>query len=283
MIEANALLAMFTVQILAMSVLVPDRLIKQVRVQVMKIPAERFAQLYPDFPVVDRDLTLKRYLAWYRVLNLGIAVLGLWMLGWLFTYTQRPDWKAGEVKDWVVVYWFAQWLPFLLAAWVGVRHNKLLENSLDGKRKAILQRRGLFDFVSPFTVFLAVLAYLLFVAYVIHFEQNPLSHIIGITLICAVHAFAAYRTLYATRVNPYVTHAAREYAIGLGVKASVYLCFYFIVRRSINLTIEQLDLQRWKPFTESSLFVLLALGVCVALVAEARRSELDGLGHSPVR
>jgi hypothetical protein len=38
---------------------------------------------------------------------------------------------------------------------------------LEGKRQAILQRRGLFDFVSPFIVFLAALGYFLFIAFVI--------------------------------------------------------------------------------------------------------------------
>ena len=43
----------------------------------------------------------------------------------------------------------------------------------EGKRKAILQRRGLFDFVSPFIVFLAVLSYFLFAAFVIYIRQHP--------------------------------------------------------------------------------------------------------------
>jgi hypothetical protein len=44
----------------------------------MSIPAERFAQLYPG---VDRSVSLERFLTLYRVLNLGIAVLGLSFAG----------------------------------------------------------------------------------------------------------------------------------------------------------------------------------------------------------
>ena len=44
MIEAYAFLAMFTVQILLMSVLHPARLIKYCRAKLAEIPAERYPQ-----------------------------------------------------------------------------------------------------------------------------------------------------------------------------------------------------------------------------------------------
>ena len=46
---------------------------------------------------------------------------------------------------------------------------------LEGKRKAVLQRRGLFEFVSPLVVVLAVLIYFLFVAYMVYLARNPNS------------------------------------------------------------------------------------------------------------
>ena len=54
----------------------------------------------------------------------------------------------------------------LTALYAVVRYHKvLLQRSQETKRKATLQRRGLFDFVSPSVVYLAVLSYFLFVAY----------------------------------------------------------------------------------------------------------------------
>jgi hypothetical protein len=72
----------------------------------------------------------------------------------------------------------------------------------EAKRTALLQRRGLFDFISPRVVFLAVLSYLLFVAFVIYLQQDPVAGFIGrinlgaVTLVYALNAFVLYRVLY---------------------------------------------------------------------------------------
>ena len=55
--------------------------------------SERFAQLYPG---VDYSRWVGRFVTGYRAANIVIAVLGLLLLGWLFTRIQQPDW-AGEV------------------------------------------------------------------------------------------------------------------------------------------------------------------------------------------
>src|SRR6266852_4979297 len=105
MIEAYAFLAVFTVQILAMSVLYPAWFIRYWRVQATSIPAERLAQLYPG---VDPGLPRERFLTRYRALNTGIAVLGLLLLGWLCGYMRRPDWNDGPVEALVAVYFMVQ-------------------------------------------------------------------------------------------------------------------------------------------------------------------------------
>ena len=74
MIEAYAFLAAFAVQILVLSVLIPAWCIRKVRVQVARLPAELLAQTVSGF-----------LLTRYRALTLGLAVLGLLLLGWLFS------------------------------------------------------------------------------------------------------------------------------------------------------------------------------------------------------
>ena len=134
-------------------------------------------------------------------------MLGLLVLGWLFSYMRRPDWNEGLVDVLVTVHFLvAQMLPLFLVVWVGVRFNKEHKRSLlEGKRKAILQRRGLFDFVSPFIVFLAVLSYFLFAAFVIYIHQDPFPGFAGlitlgaITLVYAVNAITVYWMLYGRK------------------------------------------------------------------------------------
>jgi hypothetical protein len=75
-----------------MSVLYPARFSKHVRVQATSLPAERLAQLYPG---VDLDLARERFLTRYRTVNTGIAVLGLLLLSWLFSYMRQ---EMGAVR-----------------------------------------------------------------------------------------------------------------------------------------------------------------------------------------
>lgn len=283
MIEAYAFLTIFTIQILTMSVLYPAWFGRYLRLQATSIPAERLAQRYPG---VDLSLARERFLTQYRALNTGIAVLGLMLLGWLFSYMRRLDWGYGPVEALVGVYFLVQALvPLCLVARLGVRFNKVHRHSLlEGKRKAILQRRGLFDFVSPFIVFLAALSYILFAALVIYIPQHPfprfssLINIGVITLVYALQASVVYAVLYGKKPNPFETHAGRVRTIGLVVKSCVYSCIACVAFFSLNFTLGLLDLQRWEPFALSVFFVISALLSLMGMTAPPRPPEADGLG-----
>jgi hypothetical protein len=258
MLEAYAFLAAFTAQILAISVLHPAWLIRYARAKLRSYPSQHLAQLYPG---------VERRLALYRALSTSIAVLGLLLLGWLFRYTRRPDWEDGPVEALISVYFVVQALPLCLAACGEARFDKELRRSLpEEKRKAILQRRSLFDFVSPSIVFLAGLSYFLFAAFVLHIERDPfpgfagyLVNIGAITLVYALTAFGVFTALYGRRAHPLERHADRVRAIGLAVKFAVYSCIACVAFLSLNFTLVLLDSQRWEPFAQSLFFVTCAL------------------------
>jgi hypothetical protein len=280
MIEAYAFLAMFTVQILAMSVLYPTWFIRYWRVQATNTPAERLAQLYPD---VDLTRAQEHFFARYRALNRGIAVLGAVVLGCLYSYMRHPNWDDGPVEALVSVYFLVQaLLPLGLAAWLAVRFNKAHKRSLlHGKRRAVLQRRGLFDFVSPTLVFVAVLSYFLFAGFVLYIQQHPFPGFAGalvtigsMTLVYALNALCVYKVLYGKKSNPFETHAGRLYTISVTVKSSVYACIACVVFLSLNFTLVLLDRQRWEPFALSVFFVIVAL-VCAMSLTTPRQPSVS--------
>jgi hypothetical protein len=283
MIEAYAFLAVFTVQILVMSVLYPARFSRYVRVQATSLPAERLAQLYPG---VDLDLARERFLTRYRTVNTGIAVLGLLLLGWLFSYMRRPDWDEDPVVALISVYFMMQMLPLFFLAWFGFRFNKVHKRSLlEGKRKATLQRRGLFDFISPFIVFLAVSSYFLLAAFVIYIQSKPFPGfaLIGVlTLVYASQAFVVYRALYGKKSNPFETHAGRVHRIGVTVKVNVYGCIVCVVFFAFVFTVDLLDLKRWVPLAQSVCLLITTLLCLMGLTAPPREPEVDELGSNPV-
>ena len=288
MIEAYAFLVMFTVQILAMSVLYPAWFVRFTRMKMENYYAdERFAQLYPG----TERTGVERFLTRYRALNMGIAVLGLLLLGWMYSYTRRPDWDDGPVETLAGMYFVLQVLPLLLVAFLSLRSNKkALRNSTpDVKRKASLQRRGVFDFVSPFVVSIAVLGYFLYAAFVMYIEQHPFQAFAGafinigvVTLVYALNAFIVYMRLYGRKSDPLETRADRVRMTGVTVKASVYTCIAVVVFISLNFTLVLLDLQRWEPFAQSIFLVICTLLGSMGLTAAPRRPVADVRDSSPV-
>lgn len=262
MIAAYAFLAMFAVQIAATSILYPAWFIRYWQRQAADIPPERLAQLYPG---VDLRRAQERFWARYRTLNAAIAVLGLLLLGWLFSYLRHPHWDDGPVELLVSAYFMTQMvLPLGFFIWFVARFNKA-RSLVEGKRKAVLERRGLFDFVSPFAVFLAALSYMLFAALVVYIRQQPFPgfagfvNLGGITMVYALNAFVVYVMLYGKKPNPFETHERRVRTIRLAVRCSVYSCIACAMFLSLNLTLGALDGQRWEPFALSAFFVICAL------------------------
>ena len=307
MIESHAFLAAFLLQILVVSVLNPARLIKHVRGWVANFGSQRFAELYPNF---EYRQWADRFATRYRAANFLITVLGVLLLGWLYTLTRRPQW-VDEVTKPVLVYYFLQMSPVvLLGLYAVVRYHKvLLQPSQEVKRKAMpsvvniftrqevkrkamLQRRGVFDFVSPVAVLVAVFGYFTFVAFAIYLDlvvhrnevlsRACLGAIGAVTLVYAVNAFIVYKYLYGRR-NPLVTHEARLHTIGVRVKGSVYSCIVVVGFISLMGTLARPELREWSPFALSVFFVVITLLGFMDLTAPVRGHEADTLDSNEVR
>jgi hypothetical protein len=247
------------VQILVVSVLNPALLIRYTCGWAANYGSEKFAQLSPDF---DYDRFIARFVAGYRAANIVIAVAGLFMLGWLTKLVRQPDWVTAVV-DPLVWFFLLQMAPLALTAlYAVVRYRKLLlQPSQEVKRKATLQRRGLFDFVSPFAVYFALASYVLFVVVAIYLDLNVykntslsrhcISALIGVTLIYAANAFVIYKYLYGRR-NPLVTQEARVHTIGVRVKGGIYSSIAIAWFISIFGILGQPGLTDWRPFRASS-------------------------------
>jgi len=280
MIEVYAFLAMFAVQIFAMSVLFPARIIRYSREQT-GISEERLAQLYPE---LDHHLATTRFLTRIRVGSAGVVVIGVLALGWLYRYMRQPDWSLGTIVAFNTVYFVLQFLPLLLAAWFGYRVYKTHELASDGKRTATLERRGLFDFVSPALVFLAVLAYVLFAALVVIVQREsfPGFFLIGIlTLVYALQARGIYKAIYGKKYGPLDIHTVRANRTGFAVKFSVYICIVNSVFFGFAFAVDVLDQKKWVPFAMSALFVTVTLLLSAGMTALIRQSSVDRANASP--
>lgn len=285
MIEGYAFLAMFTVQILAFSVLFPARLIKYARAKDAEFPDNVYEKLYPG---TDRQVASQRFWTRFRAAHMVIAVLGLVLLGWMLSNMQL----LGQAKAnmFPVFYFLLQVLPMFFLAFYGFRQVTLLRTSLqERKRTAVLQRRGLFDFVSPLRVIIEGLIYLLFVAfmlYLMYAAKDPISKTVGYQMLGAVtlgfvlQACWLYWRMYGKKV-PLETDADRMRSTGVQAKGSVFGTLLTVVVVCLILTLPRLGLQAWLPFTLSTFFVIVSLQFFWNLTVVTRQPA-GGLGSSPV-
>jgi hypothetical protein len=277
MIEAYAFLAAFALQILVVSVLHPAWFTAYAR-----------AKAEAQFPGWDRK-SRERFLGLCRAVNAGIAVLGLVLLGWLFNHMRGPDWDLAPVMRLLTGYVQVQVLPFVLVSLIGAwfKRKAFRRSPPEVKRTASLQRRGLFDIVSPFIVFLAVAGYVLFAAYVIIIQQHPVAGFSGysllrmVTLVFALNAFALYWLLYRRKKWPLETRAYRTQAVEVQVKIVFYVSIAVIIFVSLITTLRLLEIQRWAPFAVSVYFVIIMLFTSTMLFTLRRQAEADRIGHSP--
>jgi len=291
MIEVYLFLAMFPVLILGMSVWYPVLYSRFIRRGLKNVPAERLAEMYPG---VDVGEAHERFLARYRVANAVVVVLGLLLLGWFIRYTQRPNWDAGAVGGLLTAYFMLQCFPIMLNTWFAIKFNKVHRRLLpEAKRKATLQRRGLFDVVSPLTVLLAILAYFQFVAVVFYVARNPFPGFggpflnIGILSLGYILLGAAVMYLLYGRkkIDPLLKHADRMRIVSGVATYYAWILILTSILLSLQVARKLVDLETWGPFTGAVFFLIITLLNLhtMRLPAPPRQPEADGLASNPVR
>jgi hypothetical protein len=284
MIEVYLFLAVFPVQILGMSVLYPLRLSRVIRTGLKNIPAERLAEFYPG---VDVSGAHDRFLTRYRMANTIVAVLGLLLWSWFISYMNQPGWDAGRVGGMILAYFMLQQVPTILLAWFTVRFNKVHRRwPLSGKRKASLQRRGLFDYVSPLLVVIAILSNSLFAAFMFYVARDPFpgfaGPIVNIVLVTLTLVLAGFGMYWAGRKrDPLQSHADHLRKVSMLANVYVWMCILMPQFVSMAIARQLWDLKTWGPFSGSIAFLLIGLLSLRSLSAPPQPSGVAGLGSSP--
>lgn len=272
MIEMYAFIAAFTAQIFIFSVLGPIRVIGGLREQIKRFIAEHAPAVDPLVAAqVDRRLQhLGRF-------GLGTAVVGLLLVAAMIRYMLRPDWTDGPLEVVTPFYFLLQVLPTFLAVVTAGGFHAVLKRSLpQAKRKALLQPRGLFDFVSRSAVAAAIVAYVLYIALLMYVERHPFPGFAGltinaamVTLTYALMGLAIFVILRTMGSSPLQGREDRMRSVGTAVKVVTYSCIVFIANLSLNMTLILLDQQRWEPA-----FGCIGIIVVGLLMRSAAREQL---------
>lgn len=260
MLEMYGFIAAFAAQILILSVLGSLLTIGSMRAQIRQFIAGKAPPVEAD-AVALVDGRLKRL----QQLALGVAVLGLLLLAAMIRYMLRPDWTDGPLEVVVPVYFGAQIVPILLAAFTAGKFHEVLKRSLPPvKRKALLEPRNLFDFVPRSTVALASVVYFLHIPLLAYVERHPfpgfagfLTNFVLITLLYGVMALGVFVIIRKMASSPLQGREQRMRTVTVMVRIMVYATILHSISLSVNMALILLDEQRWEP-TFASLGIIIA-------------------------
>jgi hypothetical protein len=276
-IETYAFFAAFVVQIVALSVLQPLWFVGIWHKEASVFPPE----LQPAL-----QQRIFRHLPRLNAVNWGIAVIGFALLGAFILYVPFKAWD-----DFARFYLMLQCAPMVIATVVFMLALKDIGGTrAEAKRTALMQRRGLFDFVSPIAVGISILCYFLYVAYLFHIAQKPFDgfagvwvNIAGMTLTYVGYAVALWMILYGRRTHSYETREGRVNGMRFAARMMVFMSIFSVFGLSMDMTVKFFGLDRWIPFMSCVGMAIIPFVFYMALKAAPRGPGAAGpnAGHPP--
>lgn len=207
-------------QLFLISYYFPRKITNRIQYVLDTYPPSEFPKLYPKS--IEYYTRKQRN---YRILNTFILVLGSVLLGIVFSNfpedSQRERWDQAIVLGFFIV----QFFPLLLleiSSFNIFRHMRKTDSRTT--RKAELQPRRLFDFISPTLLGVVVFVYVGFVIFILYFKRFDYPwfggnlNIVSITGAYLFFSVIAVWNMFGKKLDPYQSHEDRRQQISLIVK-----------------------------------------------------------------
>ncbi len=256
MLEDILFYVVFLSQVILISFYYPRKMLSRMNFVAETYPPSEYPKLYPK-PVEYYEKARRNY----KNMNLVILLIGLFLMVVLLGDSSNDDW--GGV---VVTYFMVQFFPMMLIEIGSFKYFKLMRKT-DSRttRKAELQPRRLFDFISPAMIGLAVFIYFAFIGFIIYVNQFGFSwfggywNIVGITATNLLFAGIIAWNLYGKKRDPYQANEDRNRQIELTIKSLVFVSIVATLFITINIAFNAFDLRHLNQVIMSLYLQLVAV------------------------
>ena len=247
----------FFSQIILISYYFPRKMLSRINYIFETYPPSKYPKLYPEPFEYYKKAQSK-----YKLLNLIILVTGLLLLAVLIGFSPN-----GELdQNIATLYFLFQFSPMILIEFRSLKYYKLMRKT-DSRtiRKAELQPRRIFDFVSPKIIGLAGLVYFGFIMFILYIDQFNFPwfgghmNTIGITAMYLISAGIIAWNLYGKKQDPYRTHEDRNRKIEVVIKQVIFISIASTIFVTIQITLGSLDLRNLEGIVSSLYFQLIGI------------------------
>ena len=253
--------AVFLSQTLLISFYFPRKMLKRISYVFATYPPSQYPRLYPE-PIAYYEKAQRNY----RNLNVAVLLVGLSLLAVFLGGSRSGEW---DMSNFVFPYFIIQFFPVMLLEIRSFKYYRLMRKT-DSRttRKAELQPRRLFDFISPTMIGLAVLVYFAFIALILYIRQFDFPwfggywNIVGVTAGNIFFAAIVAWNMYGKKRDPYQAYEDRKRQIELVVQQMVFMSIAATTFMALEVILASLDLRDLQPTVMSLYFQLIAV-VCL--------------------
>jgi hypothetical protein len=247
----------FLGQVFLISYYYPRKLMQSREYVFETYPPSTYPKLYPN--------SMSYYQAQqrsYRLWNQLNLVIGLGLGVFMVSKAKIGEWETA----WLTWYFLLQVFPTLRLEIASFKEFKQMRIQNSQRiRKAELQPRRLFDFVSPAVIGLAAAIYVLFVIFIMYFKQfnypwfGGYWNIVGITGMNIFYAAIVFWYMYGKKVNPHTTNQDRSRQTAAIAKIMVFISIAATISVSLNIMLAAAELRSLQPIAHTVYFQLLAV------------------------
>jgi len=265
--------AVFLSQVLVVSLHAPTIVARRVRTLLATRPPAEYPKLYP-VPIETIEHTLRLY----RILNAGIAVLGLAQAAWFYVVDGEMDPTA------YALYTCLQVAPVLLwGQWEKRYFQRMSAGAHSSIRRAQLTPRRLFDFVSPVQLGLVVTTYVGATVSIVFMTAAPipeplLTSTFTFTLMTIFNLFFASGLVWLRtpkRSDPHQSHSDRVRTIRAVYQAAVTTIILMNAYVALQSVLTSFEVLRYAGFAASLLVQFFGVAAAKASVLVLGQEDFE--------
>jgi hypothetical protein len=271
----------FLSQILLASFYFPRKILSRVRSVIDQYPPSKYPKLYSK-PIEYYEKGQRNY----RKMNQIILVVGFMLMFAIGLWDYSSDGWINQIIPFA--FFMVQAIPLVLMEISENTLFKLMRKAdMRKRRKAELQPRRLFDFISPAIVGVAIFMNVACIWFYLYRDQYEFhwgsdAFVISITLIAmnALFAVIIFRNLYGKKLDPHQAGKDRIRQIGVTVKSLVFMSIGASVFIMMQAGINEFDLDYLEP---SIMSLYLQFTMLIGLGAVLRKLRIENINFDVYR
>ncbi len=254
----------FLGQIFLLSYYYPWKTYERIAYILEHCPPSQYPKLYPNTNYIDPTIPVRGLVKTFKTINVITILIGVGAIFLAAINGYKPEGHGEETL--IGLYAMVQFIPMIFIEIKTYQQNKLMrELSKSGVRKAQLQARNLFDYISPIAVAAALIMFclvILFELYIANFEfrmDQKFITIVGVgTVMQFFFGFTIYWAIYGKKQDPHLSYEDQKKVGSIATSSAVYTSIGMSVFIIVNSAVKEFNLSYLDPVIMSLYFQALA-------------------------